>query len=79
MMQWVIRHGMKVIRIVAGLAILIIGCGLIFLPGPGVPLIVVGLTILAVDFVWARRLKNRLQEEARKAVDKFRGGGKPTG
>ncbi len=76
-MQWVLKHGMKIIRIVAGLAILIVGVGLLFLPGPGIPLVLVGLTILAVDFVWARRLKKRLQDEARKAMDKFRNGDKP--
>lgn len=73
-MNWVLKHGMKIVRITAGVAIVLIGMGLGFIPGiPGFPLVFVGLTILAVDFVWARRLRQRLKDEATKIVDKVRG------
>jgi flagellar biosynthesis component FlhA len=72
-MNWMMKHGMKIARIVAGVAIILIGMGLGFIPGiPGFPLVFAGLAILAVDFVWARRLKHRLQDEAKKVVDKVR-------
>lgn len=73
-MKWVIHNGMKIIRITAGVAIILIGMGLGFVPGiPGFPLVLLGLTILAVDFVWAQRLKQRLKDETKKVVDKVRG------
>lgn len=72
-MSWVMQHGRRIARIIAGFAILIIGIGLLFLPGPGIPILLVGLTILAVDFVWAERLKKRLHDEAMKIVNKVRG------
>jgi tellurite resistance protein TerC len=69
-----LKHGTKIIRITAGVAIILIGMGLGFIPGiPGFPLVFIGLGILAIDFVWARRLKKRLQDEAKKLVDKVRG------
>lgn len=72
-MNWVLKHGMKVARIVAGVAIILIGMGLGFIPGiPGFPLVFAGLAILAVDFVWARRLKKRIEEQTKKVVDKVR-------
>jgi tellurite resistance protein TerC len=74
MMQWLARNAKKIIRITAGIAIILIGMGLGFVPGiPGFPLVFVGLTILAVDFVWARRVKQRLKDEATKVMDKVRG------
>jgi tellurite resistance protein TerC len=78
-MRWVLQNGIKLARVVAGAALLLIGCGLLFLPGPGIPLMLVGLTILAVDFVWARRLKKRLQDKAMEMVEKVRTGTPPVG
>jgi flagellar biosynthesis component FlhA len=73
-MDWLSRHGKKVIRLVAGVAVLLIGMGLGFVPGiPGFPLVFLGLSLLAMDFVWARRLKMRLEAEAKKVVEKVRG------
>jgi uncharacterized protein (TIGR02611 family) len=39
---------------VAGGTVLLIGVALIFLPGPGLLVILVGLGILAAEFAWAR-------------------------
>ena len=73
-MNWLLHNAKKIIRITAGVAVILIGMGLGFVPGiPGFPLVIVGLTILAIDFVWARRLKQRLRTEAMKVVDKVRG------
>ena len=72
-MDWMMRNGIKLARIVAGLALLLVGIGLLVLPGPGIPLILVGLTFLAVDFVWARRIKMKIQETTRSAVNKVCG------
>ena len=41
---------------IAGFGVLAIGAALLVLPGPGLLLIVVGLAILATEYVWAHRL-----------------------
>ena len=52
-----------IVGIVGG-TVLLIGIALIFLPGPAIVVIPVGLAILASEFAWARYYLNK----ARKAV-----------
>jgi len=74
-MERLIRHGKRVGRITGGVVVLIVGLILAIpgVPGPGLIFIFVGLSILAVDFVWARRLKRQLKHQADKVVRKVRG------
>ncbi len=73
-MNWLVQNAKKIIRVTAGIAIILIGMGLGFVPGiPGFPLVIIGLGILAVDFVWAARLRTRIKKETDKVVDKLRG------
>ncbi len=44
----------RIVVAVVGGTVLLIGGALIFLPGPGVLVILVGLGILAAEFAWAR-------------------------
>jgi uncharacterized protein (TIGR02611 family) len=44
---------------VIGTTLILIGMALVFLPGPGVLVIAIGLGILASEFVWARLVVNR--------------------
>lgn len=53
----------RALRIVAGFALLALGIVLLVGPGPGWLVILLGLGLLAVDFVWARRLLDRLKAE----------------
>ncbi|NOY65738.1 MAG: hypothetical protein GXO97_10165 [Nitrospirae bacterium] len=46
----------RIIRIVVGFTLLIIGVALIVLPGPATLVIPAALAILAGEFVWARKL-----------------------
>jgi tellurite resistance protein TerC len=58
-------------RLVVGLmggTVVLIGAALLVLPGPGLPIVAVGLTILATEFLWARRALKR----AKGAVAKVR-------
>lgn len=74
-MKWLIHHAKRVLRITSGVVLLVVGLALMFpgVPGPGIPLAFVGLSILAVDFVWAHRLKTHLKDQGGKVVDKMRG------
>jgi tellurite resistance protein TerC len=49
------RQARKAAILVLGSSILLIGVAMILLPGPAVLLIPLGLSILAVEFAWARR------------------------
>ena len=76
------RSGKRVAVTIAGFAVLLAGIALLVLPGPGWLLIFVGLTILATEYVWARRLLNaakRKAEQAKAAVLRKRdSGGTPS-
>jgi uncharacterized membrane protein len=60
-----IKHTVRAGRVVVGLVLLVAGIllSLPFVPGPGIPLIFVGLTALSYEFEWARRLRNRAHAE----------------
>ena len=46
----------RIFRIVTGFTLLLAGVFMLVLPGPGILTIIAGLTILATDIEWARRL-----------------------
>jgi O-antigen/teichoic acid export membrane protein len=54
----------RLFKIVLGFTLLAIGAAMILLPGPGLLTIGLGLVVLAAEFIWARRLLNRLKEQA---------------
>lgn len=54
----------RLIIIVVGFTVLIIGIIMIALPGPAILVIPLGLTLLATEFVWAKRLLTRFKETA---------------
>jgi len=78
-MNWLVHHGKRVARIVAGIVVIILGLLLMIpgVPGPGFIVVFAGLSILAIDFVWAHRLKTKLKDGADKVVEKLRGKSAP--
>ena len=50
-----------------GGTVLLIGLALVVLPGPGTPLVLAGLAILATQFLWARRALRRTKGAVAKA------------
>ena len=62
----------RLIKIVMGFTVLAIGVAMLALPGPGWLTIAVGLAILAGEYVWARRLLDRLKEAGGRIGDKLR-------
>lgn len=56
-------------RILAGFTLLLLGVVMVFTPGPGWLTIFLGLTLLAAEFVWARRLMDRMKREGGRLKD----------
>jgi uncharacterized protein (TIGR02611 family) len=53
----------RALRIVVGFTLLLVGIVMIVTPGPGWLVIFFGLGLLAAEFVWARRLMERMKRE----------------
>ncbi|HUI73678.1 MAG TPA: PGPGW domain-containing protein [Candidatus Acidoferrum sp.] len=53
----------RIFRIVAGFTLLGVGIVMIVTPGPGWLTIFLGLGLLAAEFVWARRLMDRIKHQ----------------
>lgn len=58
--------------VTAILGITLLGLGIVFLvlPGPGIPLIIAGLAILATEFTWAEILLNKSKTHLNTAIEK---------
>jgi tellurite resistance protein TerC len=56
-------------KILGGFTLLLVGAIMIFTPGPGWVVIFLGLTILAAEFVWARRLMDKMKSEGTRIKD----------
>ena len=64
------RAARKVVVAVIGMTVLAFGVALIVLPGPAVVVIPLGLAILGTEFLWARRLLQRLRHGANRALQR---------
>lgn len=53
----------------AGFVVLLAGLVMLVTPGPGIPVIILGLTMLALEFAWAERWLERVLDRAERAVD----------
>jgi uncharacterized protein (TIGR02611 family) len=58
-----IRQARRLIIAVVGGTLVLIGIVMIVTPGPGWLVILLGLSVLAAEFVWARRLLRRLKRK----------------
>lgn len=56
-----LRQVWRVIILVVGVTVIAIGVAMIVLPGPAFVVIPAGLGILATEFLWARRLLERVK------------------
>lgn len=57
-----IRQVKRIIVFVVGMTVVLIGIAMIVLPGPGMVVIPLGLLILATEFVWAKKLLERVRQ-----------------
>ncbi len=59
----------RVFLIIAGFTLLLAGGVMLVTPGPGMLAIFLGLGLLAAEFVWARRLMERIKHEGGRLKD----------
>jgi Putative transmembrane protein (PGPGW) len=62
-------------RIIIGLSgglVLIVGVAMTVLPGPAIVVVPLGLTILATEFAWARRMMHRFRDMSDRVVAKVK-------
>jgi uncharacterized protein (TIGR02611 family) len=71
-MRFIAQNGKRIGVSIAGGLLVLVGLVLIVLPGPGIPLIIAGLAILATEYVWAQRALNYAKDKAKQASDKVR-------
>ena len=63
----------RVFLVIAGFTLLLAGVVMLVTPGPGIAAILLGLGLLAAEFVWARRLMDRIKREGGKWKDAVMG------
>lgn len=61
--ELILRHARRALIILGGGTLLLVGAALLFLPGPGIPILLAGLALLATEFLWARRWLCLLREK----------------
>jgi uncharacterized protein (TIGR02611 family) len=57
------QQAKRIVKVIIGFTLLALGIVMIVTPGPGWLTIMLALGILAAEFVWARRLLDRLKEQ----------------
>lgn len=56
-----LKQAKRLIIIVFGFTILAAGIAMIVLPGPAIVVIPIGLGVLATEFIWARKLLDKVK------------------
>jgi tellurite resistance protein TerC len=65
-----LQQAKRIVKVVIGFTILLIGLAMIVLPGPAIVVIPAGLAILATEFLWAKRLLERIKQGASNAFNR---------
>ncbi|MBU0899464.1 PGPGW domain-containing protein [bacterium] len=65
MIQVTYKFLRRLFIIIIGFTIFLLGLVMLFLPGPGLAVIIIGLSILALEVVWARLLLKWLKNESK--------------
>jgi len=68
-----LRQARRLVVLVVGFTVLLIGAAMLVLPGPAVVVIPIGLAILATEYVWAGRLLHRMKQAAGRIGSGFSG------
>jgi uncharacterized protein (TIGR02611 family) len=66
------RERSRIVRaavVLGGFVVVLAGLAMLVLPGPGLPVLAVGLAVLALEFVWAEILLERTVDRMTKTSD----------
>jgi uncharacterized protein (TIGR02611 family) len=66
-----LKYARRIVILIVGMTVLLIGVAMIVLPGPAVVVIPIGLAILATEYAWARRWLRIVRDSAEKGADKL--------
>lgn len=66
-----LKTARRIVISILGASVMLVGGALLVLPGPGLGTIVIGLAILATEFLWARRLLRKLKQTVDEAGTRF--------
>jgi tellurite resistance protein TerC len=70
------RHTRRVVILLVGSTVVVIGIAMIVTPAPAILVIPIGLSILAIEFAWARRwllsFKKTMEDLQQKFLDKIK-------
>ncbi len=69
-----LKQARRIVVSMMGFTVLLAGVAMVFLPGPAVVVIPVGLAILATEYLWARKLLTSVKER----IERMRKGNNPT-
>jgi uncharacterized protein (TIGR02611 family) len=64
-----LRHAKRIVVLIVGMTVLLVGIAMIVLPGPAIVVIPIGLAILATEFAWARHWLDFVRESAKKGAE----------
>ena len=67
-----LRQARRLVVLVIGTTVLLIGVALLVLPGPAFVVIPVGLAILATEFAWARSVLDRVKAAVATGAEKLK-------
>lgn len=62
MLVTTVRQARRIIILVIGSTILLLGTAMLLLPGPGIPFVFLGLIVLGTEFVWAKLWLTKLKK-----------------
>jgi uncharacterized protein (TIGR02611 family) len=67
-----LRLAKRLVILIVGMTVLLIGIIMIVAPGPAILVIPAGLAILATEYAWARRWLRIIRESAEKGAGKLK-------
>lgn len=67
-----LKFAKRMVILVVGMTVLLIGIALLVLPGPAFVVIPIGLAILATEYAWARHWLRIMRESAEKGAEKLK-------
>ncbi len=65
----VLRQARRFVVLVVGVTVILFGVVLLVTPGPAFVVIPIGLAILSIEFLWARRLLRRVKQGVQTGID----------